>query len=133
MNLADVLVLVREAGLTLRTEGDELYASPRANLSEPLRNLVRAFRPELLDYLKNGAEYAPADLEEMDRLLHELAEQEGWTPAALEGMLDQRRWMAPARVMECLQQLREACAEPPEKPRVKPVLCLLDAGLAETK
>ena len=36
-----------DAGLTLRTDGERLIVSPASALTEPLRDLIRAHRPEL--------------------------------------------------------------------------------------
>lgn len=57
---------------------------------------------------RRGLGYTQDDLKQMDQLLRELAELEGWTPAELEEMLDKRRRMAPARVPEVLNTLQSA-------------------------
>ena len=82
----------------------------------------------------HGCGYSQADLQEMDRLLRQLAELEGWTPAELQEMLDQRRRMAPARVSEALKQLQDAndaaIAPWPDAPRqrAKVFLCVITGG-----
>jgi hypothetical protein len=84
----------------------------------------------------NGLGYTLADLKEMDKLLRELAQLEGWTLAELEEMLDRRRRMAPARVPQALKDLRAgskaALAPWPEKParRAVVVLTVLEGGKA---
>lgn len=77
-------------------------------------------------------DYTPADLVEMDRLLRELAQLEGWSPALLDEALACRQRMAPARVLEVLAQLRKWTAaalapwpeSPPERPKI--VLTVFD-------
>ena len=86
--------------------------------------------------IEDGPEesYTLVDLEEMDRLLRELAELEGWTKVELADRLDQRRRMAPINVPTALRLLRagarDALAVWPEKPakRVPVVLCVIDGG-----
>lgn len=78
-------------------------------------------------------DYTVADLSEMEVMIRQLAELEDWSPAELEGALDQRRRMAPIRVPEALGELREAVERSlgpwPEKPakRSRIVLCRLTA------
>ena len=82
----------------------------------------------------HGHGYTQADLTEMDRLLRQLAELEGWTPEELADMLDQRRRMAPVNVPKALKQLGEANAAAlapwpnPPKERAKVVLCVITGG-----
>jgi len=79
-------------------------------------------------------DYTAADLVEIDTLLRELAQLEGWTSTELEEQLDQRRRMAPARVAAVLGALRaarrEALAPWPERPakRSSVELCVLTGG-----
>ena len=54
------------------------------------------------------ADYTLADLQEIDRLLRELAQMEGWSDAELADRLDQRQRMAPVNVLPVLQEIRAA-------------------------
>jgi hypothetical protein len=96
-------------------------SSTPATISE---KSARIQKPEAWDY-------ELADLKEMDRLLKELADLEGWTDAELADLLDERRRMAPANVRSMLEAVRKAHAmalapwpEPP-KERSNIVLCPL--------
>lgn len=79
------------------------------------------------------APYTLADLEEMDRLLKQLADMEGWSADELADKLDQRKRMAPVNVMPVLREIRAAhkaaMAVWPEKPKQRSNLrlCKLEA------
>lgn len=96
---------------------------PRSAPTKP----ARALPP-----LATQKDYAPADLEEMDRLIRELAQMEGWPAEELTDKLDQRRRMAPVNVLPVLREIREAhraaLAVWPHKPakRSDIRLCKLD-------
>lgn len=75
-------------------------SSTPATISE---KSARIQKPEAWDY-------ELADLKEMDRLLKELADLEGWTDAELADLLDERRRMAPANVRSMLEAVRKAHA-----------------------
>jgi hypothetical protein len=74
-------------------------------------------------------DYTDRDLAEMDRLIRELAQLEGWENDELEQMLDERRRMAPCNVRKALAALRiatrEALAPWPNRPakRARVTLC----------
>jgi hypothetical protein len=76
-------------------------------------------------------DYELSDLQEMDRLLRELADLEGWTVEELADLLDERRRMAPANVRSMLEAVRTAhalaLAPWPEAPKERSdiVLCPL--------
>ena len=53
-------------------------------------------------------DYTLADLDEMDRLLRELARMEGWSDEELTGKMDERQRMAPVNVIPVLNEIREA-------------------------
>lgn len=82
-------------------------------------------------------DYTRADLTELDRLLLEMAEIEGWTPAELGDLQDERRRMAPCNVRKALAALRiardGALAPWPEKPakRAQITLCELTSRRKE--
>jgi hypothetical protein len=82
-------------------------------------------------------DYTVVELQEMDRLLRQLAELEGWSAAQLEMMLDERRRMAPVNVRKALAALRlahgEAMAPWPEPParRARITLCELTSRRRE--
>lgn len=129
MSPAAILTQLRAAGVTIRADEGRLLASPKEALKGPLLDLVRQNKTRLLAHLEG--DYTASDLAEIDRLIHQLAEIEGWSPADLEDALDQRRRMAPVRVLEALRELREAVKRSldpwPEKPakRSRIVLCRL--------
>jgi hypothetical protein len=82
-------------------------------------------------FSRKERDYSTSDLAEMDRLIRELAQLEGWENDELEQMLDERRRMAPCNVRKALAALRiatrEALAPWPDRPanRARITLCEL--------
>jgi hypothetical protein len=124
-----VLERIRQAGVSLRAEGDKIIASPKGAVTEELRALMRAHKAELLQEF--WQEYTDADLAEIDRLIVELCHLEGRSVEELDALLDERRRMAPVNVKKALAALRiatrEALAPWPERPakRAQITLCEL--------
>jgi len=144
----EVLSKLHVAGVQIRVEGGRIVAKPRAAISGEIEKLIRANRDALLTAISSGAvtpvtqvthsaacggddAYTLADLQEMDRLLRDLAQLEGWSNAELQDLLDQRQRMAPANVPAMLQTLRlargAALAPWPDQPakRSRIRLCFL--------
>src|SRR5687768_8066650 len=99
-------------------------ARPQAKLAE---KTVRA-APPATPFI----DYALPDLEEIDRLIRELAKLENWDEGYLASKLDQRQRMAPVNVIPVLREIRAAhkaaLAVWPDKPakRSDVRLCRLD-------
>jgi hypothetical protein len=160
---AKILGLAEKVGVRLRAENGKIIARPKALVNESLVQLIRANKSALLNaltadvvdvahvahaagdghedhpgveaLLRYGPEYTPADLDEMDRLLREIARLDHWPPSRLERMLDERRRMAPINVPAALRLLRAEFAKAaldPEKPtkRAPVVLCVIKGGKA---
>ena len=100
--------------------------------------VIRENKPGIVAALQEAANDAQnnrngtaGDLDEIDSLLRELSQLEGWTEAELSARLEERRRMAPVNVYGALQALRvardAALAGWPEKPaeRALIVLCRL--------
>ena len=49
---AEILARLKAAGISLRVDGDRLYARPRARLTPELSDLIRAHRDELIRTLR---------------------------------------------------------------------------------
>lgn len=71
-------------------------------------------------------DYTRADLEEIDRLLRELARLEKWSSEELADKLDQRRRMAPVNVIPALRWLTRVVAEPEPRKKRPFRLCKLE-------
>jgi len=120
----EALGLLRRAGITLRVEGDSLVASPGSALTDEMKALITDHKAELVRALVEPTKldmdesstsmrqshlgYTQADLEEMDKLMRELAECEDWPEDALRKALADRKRMAPVRVPGALQAIRKA-------------------------
>jgi hypothetical protein len=121
---AEILNLAQSSGVRLRAEGGHIIAGPKGAVHDRLRELIRANKEALLLALsersvtdvthvtlppwKGGGDYTQTDIQEMDKLLRELAKLEGWSEAELVAKLDQRRRMAPVNVRPVLQEIRAA-------------------------
>lgn len=124
MNHAEVLEIAKASGVMLRVQGGKIIAGPKGALTDDLRALIRANKGPLLEALTekvtpvtlvtdsygegHRGDYSPDDLEEMDRLLRELAVLEGWSAQELSNLLDERQRMAPANVKAMLLAVRAA-------------------------
>ena len=53
MSAQDALNAIRTAGITLIVDGDQLRATPAHLLTGELRDLARAYKPLLIDLLRN--------------------------------------------------------------------------------
>lgn len=127
MSAVAILSQLQSAGIFLRADNGRLLASPKRLLTGPLLELVRTNKSALLDHLED---YTSADLEEMDRLISQLGQLEGWTEAELSEALDHRQRMAPCRVLLVLRQLREwvatRLARWPEQPEQRAPIKLFE-------
>lgn len=127
--LLTVLDRLREAGVSVRAEGDKIIAHPKGAVTDDLRALMRAHKAALLDAIRDGTAYTTADLTEMDKLLKEICELEDRSDKELAELRDQRSRMAPANVLKALDALRiardEAMKTWPDAPatRARIVLC----------
>src|SRR5262245_41763431 len=68
MTAPEVLARLASFGLRLRLEEGKLVASPRDHLTDKHRDLIRANKVELLEYLGT-----------LDRLLYRVAERYAWS------------------------------------------------------
>lgn len=155
MSAADILTKAKASGVSIRAEGGQIIAGPKRAVSDELRAEIKAHKADLIATLTSprtqvaqvarpmgesqDEEYTLADLAEMDKLLRELAELEGWTKAELEEQIDESRRMAPANVQAALRAIRSAHRMAlggwPEKPakRSRIILCrltVIDGGKA---
>lgn len=71
MSAQDALNAIRTAGITLIVDGDQLRATPAHLLTGELRDLARAYKPLLIDILRNQHEDPSAAAE---RWLDEIGE-----------------------------------------------------------
>jgi hypothetical protein len=81
------LNLLAEHGLSVAIEGDGLLVSPRQNLTDELREFIRANKPELRDLLRTWAE--------LETAIHECCDIRGDSDKNREALLkDSREWAA---------------------------------------
>jgi hypothetical protein len=103
--------------------------------SEPISRISNISSGVVVD--PTAWDYTVVELQEMDRLLLELAELEQWDADELHVLLDERRRMAPVNVRKALAALRlahgEAMAPWPEPParRARITLCELTSRRRE--
>ncbi len=137
--VAEVLARIHDAGAHIRVEKGRVVAGPKDALTDEIKTLIRSNRdaivavvpeePEI--FYADGLGYTLADLQEMGSLIRQLAEIEQWTEEEKAEALDGSHRMAPVRVPEVLQQLRQwvraGLAGWPEKPakRSRIVFCRL--------
>lgn len=117
---AEVLDVVRRAGVSLRAEEGRLIASPKNSVTPELRKMLQENKATLLKCLSgtdvadvalpegDGGDYTEADLAQMDRLIGELCELEGRDDTERRALQDERRRMAPVNVLRALAALRIA-------------------------
>jgi hypothetical protein len=123
----DVDEATRKAGKETPTTANPAKAANPVRNVERISNISNISKPSDPE----GWDYELADLKEMDRLLCELAELEGWTDEELADLLNERRRMAPANVRSMLEAVRKAHAMAlapwPESPKERSsiVLCPL--------
>jgi hypothetical protein len=60
MEAAHALRRLREHGVQLRIEGEDIVAAPRTVLTDELRAMIRRHKPDLIDALKPGRLLADA-------------------------------------------------------------------------
>ena len=94
MSATALLMKLRQAGLSVSRDGDQLIVSPRDRLTDELRAAIRGCKRELLDELERTQ--LATDLEARIRAM---AKRWGFSPNELTEALasaksDQRGWMA---------------------------------------
>lgn len=80
-----LLAQLRERGLRVVAQGDALLVEPRSALTDELRAMIRANKPQLLRELASGGGSLPADLE---RRIQAMARRWEYSPEELADVLD---------------------------------------------
>lgn len=112
-------------------------------MSSDLLEIARAATPATAPDKPTGADpygwgYNAQTLREIDALIRELGDLEGWTDAEIEAKLAERQRMAPRRVPGALEHLKTRTAEAlkpwPNRPakRSSVALCVIDGGKSST-
>jgi TubC N-terminal docking domain len=87
MGARELLATVEEAGLTIAADGGNLVVRPAAKLTDPLRQALKAAKPELLALLQPAPGWTEADCQRFtarrDRLL-----RWGWPAPAAESLAE---------------------------------------------
>jgi TubC N-terminal docking domain len=68
MGAPDILARLSAAGVRLELDGSDLLARPRAALTDELRGLIKAHKPELLAALSSSAGLTQAEREKLLQL-----------------------------------------------------------------
>lgn len=106
MSASSVLERLAVAGIALTPKDGGVIATPRSALTDELRDLIRANKPDIIKLLEG--DYTTSDLTELEDVISKVAALEDWPTADLERAHASRLRMAPARVLRVLEAYRAA-------------------------